>query len=151
MYVIVDRVARIPTLARLLGNGLGLAVGWSVQTFLLHVNYQGREVGVRRRRGTWIFVGTLVLMTVLFALAPVDDEAVWLIQRYGRSPFVLEYQLTFLVYLGAMVNVASLSRRYARITNRPTLCLGLRLVALGGLCGLGYVLNDGLSLLSIRF
>lgn len=123
-----------------------------MQTFLLHVNYQGREVAVRRRRGTLIFVGALVLLTVLFALAPIDDEAVWFIQRYGRSPFVLEYRLTFLVYMGvAMANVASLSLRYARITNRPTLRLGLRLVALGGLCGLGYVLSDGLSLLSIRF
>src|SRR5581483_6094586 len=59
---------------------------------------------------TLVLLGTLVLMTIFFVLAPVDDEApLDFMTRYGDAPFILEYRLVFLLYLGfALVNVVGL-------------------------------------------
>jgi hypothetical protein len=64
---------------------------------------------------------------------------------------VLEYRAVFLAYLGlALGNVVRLSWRYAGVAVHPTLAFGLRLVALGGLAGLGYVANEGVRVVAAR-
>jgi hypothetical protein len=151
VHLAIDRAAGIPNLARLLGHGLALAASWAVQAFLVHLNYPGVSARRKTRRYGWGLAGTLVLMATLFALAPVDDETMNFMGRYAEAPLMLEYWLAFLAYLGlAQWNVARLSWRYARLTDRPTLSLGLRLTGVGGLFGLAYGAHEGLYLVLRR-
>jgi hypothetical protein len=151
VYQAIDRLTGIPNLARLLGNGLGLVTCCSVQAFLAYLSKPVDQARVGIRRLGWTLAAALGMMAVLFAAAPVDQEAVDFIRRYGDAPFVLEYRLVFLSYLGlAAANVARLSWRFARIADRPSLRLGLRLDALGGLVGLIYVAHEGLYVVADR-
>lgn len=152
IYLTISQLTGVPNLARLLGNSLGLVAGWSVQVFLAHLSgaeAAGRETA--RRLGI-ILVGALTLMAVLFAAAPVDKDTLDFAGGYGDVPFVLEYRLAFLAYFGlASGNVARHSWRYAHVVDRPALRLGLRLVALGGLAGVSYVIHEGLYVVARRF
>lgn len=151
VYVAIDRLAGVPNLTRLLANSLALVTAWTVQAFLFYLS-EPEALARRavRRRGLTL-VGTLALMAGLFIAAPVDQEAVNFTRRYGDVPFILEYRLVFLAYLAvAAANVARLSWRYAAIADRPSLRLGLRLVAAGGLVSLAYVIHEGLYVMSRR-
>lgn len=152
VYLAVGRVIGEPNLARLLGNGLALVASWSVQAFLLHLNFPGDRATRGIRRAGWVLVGSLSLMVVLFTLAPLDEAALDFTRRYGATPFILEYRLVFMAYLGlALVTVVRLSWRYAALSSgRPALRLGMRLVAAGGVVGLGYAAHEGLFVLAHR-
>lgn len=152
VYLTIDRMSGVPNLARLIANGLGLTTALAVQAFLFYLS-QPEAVARRavRRHGVAL-AGSLALMTVFFIVAPVDQEAVDFTRHYGDAPFILEYRLVFLSYLGlAAANVTRLSWRYAKMANRPSLSLGLRFVASGGLVGLMYVMHEGLFVTSRRF
>lgn len=151
VYLAIDRVAGVPNLARLLGHGFILVTSWAVQVFLLHLNYPDAAVRPRVRRYGWSLVVALVLMATLFGLAPVDEESLQFMSRYADAPFILEYWLVFLSYLGlALVNVVRLSWRYGGLTDRVALRLGLRVSATGGAIGLGYVVHEGLYVMARR-
>jgi hypothetical protein len=144
VYLAVDQLAGVPNLARLLAHGLALAAGCSVQAFLLLLSYPASTAWHRIHRRGWALASTLVTMTGLFALAPVDDETIEFTTRYADAPLMPEYWLVFLAYLGLTgVEVARLSWRYARLSDRPALRLGLRLTAVGALFGLGYIAYEG--------
>ncbi|WP_040668405.1 MAB_1171c family putative transporter, partial [Nitrolancea hollandica] len=151
VYQAFDRLAGVPNIARLLANSLGLVSCWSVQAFLAYLSKPASEARTEIRRLGWALAGCLILMTLCFAAAPVDQEAVDFSGRYGAAPFVLEYRLIFLSYLGlAAANVARLSWRFAGIADRPALRLGLRLNAIGGLVGLIFVAQEGLYVIANR-
>ncbi len=144
VYLASDRLAGVPNLARLLAHGLVLATGWAVQAFLLQLNYPDGSAWRRVRWLGWLTAGALAVMAVLFALAPVDDDSLEFMTRYADAPFMLEYWLVFLASLGlALSNVVRLSWRYADLTDRVALRLGLRVSAAGGVAGLGYVAHEG--------
>lgn len=141
VYLAVDRAAGIPNLATLLKHSLALVSAWMVQTFLLHVNYPGAARHRVRTRGL-VLAGALALMTVLFGLAPVDQETLDFTSHYADIHFIQEYWLVFLAYLGfALVNLTQLTWRYGGLSDRVSLRIGLRLTAAGGALGLGYVGN----------
>mgnify|MGYP001315118169 CR=1 FL=1 len=150
-YLAIDRLVDRPNLARLLGDGLGLAAAWATQALLYHVNYPPDQARQYTRRTGWALAAALLLMTCFFALAPVDEEALDFTGRYQSAPFVAEYRLVFLFALAlAIANFARLSWRYAQRTNRPALSLGLRVVAVAGAIGLGYVANEMLRIGTAR-
>lgn len=145
VYLAIDRLAGFPNLARLLGHSSVLVTSWAVQAFLLHLNFPGGAARGKIRRLGWALAGALALMTALFVLAPVEEEALEFMTRYANAPFILEYWAVFLSYLGlALVNQVRLSWRYASLADRVALRLGLRLAAVGGVFGLGYVAHEGL-------
>jgi hypothetical protein len=122
-----------------------------VQAYLSYLNFPEREAHPTVRRSGLVLLGTLVLLTIFFVLAPVDEEALDFMTRYGNAPFVLEYRLVFLWYLAfALVNVVRLSWRYAGVTNRPALDVGLRINVAGAMAGLGYVTHEGARVLAAR-
>ncbi len=152
VYLVIDRLSGVPNIARLLANGLGLVTSLAVQAFLLYLSES--EAVARRavRRLSLALGGVLALMASLFIAAPVDQEAIDFTRRYGDAPFVLEYRLVFFAYLGlATANVARLSWSYAKVANRPSLRLGLRFVATGGLAGFMYVTHEGMYVVARRF
>jgi hypothetical protein len=148
VYVGLDQLVGRANLARLLSNTLTLVACWTVQALLAHLS--GGQAG-RAVRRTGVLLGAANgAMAALFLTAPISQEALDFPQRYATAPHVLEYRLVFLAYLGvAEVMVARLSWRYARVASTPSLRLGLRVVAAGGLVGVLYVLDDG-SYLSLR-
>jgi len=143
----IDELAGVPNLARLLGHSFGLAAGWSVLAFLLLLDDPASTARRKIHHYGWLLAGTLVLMAVLFELAPIDDETTEFMGRYADAPSMLEYWLVFLAYLGLVgANVVHRSWRYARLSDRVALRLGLRLTAAGALLGVGYVVHQGLYL-----
>jgi hypothetical protein len=147
VYVAIDRLAGVPNLARLLGHSLALTGGWSVQAFLLLLNYPPATARRKIRRRSWALAGTLVLMAILFTRAVVDDETTEFMRRYARAPLLVEYWVLFLAYLGMVGgNVVHLTWRYAQLSDRVALRLGLRLTTVGGLFGLGYVAHEAVYL-----
>lgn len=148
VYVGIDVAVGRANLSRLLSNSLTLVSGWTVQALLAHLNRAPAQQTVRR---TGILLAVAVaVMTGLFLTAPVYQEALDFPQRYATAPYVIEYRLVFLAYLGlAEVTVARLAWQYARVAPHASLRLGLRIVALGGVFGLLYVLDDG-TYLSLR-
>jgi len=148
----LDAISHIANISRLLGNGLVLVASWQVQAFLLYLNYPAPEARARGKQVGWALLAALILMSVLFGLAPVHHESINFWQQYGRAPFILEYRLVFLAYLGlALFNVVRLAGQYGRTAVRPALALGLRLVAAGGVLGLLYVAHESARVLALAF
>ena len=151
VYVTIDRLTGVPNLARLLGNGVGVLGCWILLVYLFQLSYPGPEAWARLRRAGGALGGALILMIGLFVLAPVDEEDVEFVQRYGNAPFIMEYRLVFLTAVGlTCLQAARLLWRYADAVARPVLRHGLRLMALGGLAGLGYALHEGLRVATRR-
>jgi hypothetical protein len=149
--VTLDRLAGIPNLARLLGHSFIMLTAWNARTTLSYVNYPFEEARSRVRRHGAILVVALTFMVVLFGLAPVDEETIQFMSMYATAPFILEYWLVFLGFLGvALFDIVRLDLAHAARADNPALKLGLRTVALGGIVGLGYVVNEGLYVLGAQ-
>lgn len=147
IYRAIDRTVGYPNVTRVLGDGLGLAVGWAVQASLFHLSYPTRQALARVRSTGLVLAAALLLLVACFALAPAAPEDPDFTGDYGHVPAMVAYRLIFLAGLAAaMSNFARLSWRYARLTPRPALQLGLRLDAVASSIGLGYVANEVLRL-----
>jgi len=149
----IDRVAGLANLSRLLGNSVVLIAAWAVQLFVFRtLDYRGDGARSRIQLASWALVAVLIAMSALFALAPVHREAAEFWQRYSTAPLMLEYRLVYLAYMGlAVINIVRHSWRYAGMTDQPSLSLGLRVLALGGLLGGGYVAHEGLRSVAVAF
>lgn len=146
-YGTINDLLGRPNAARLIGHSLALCAACSVQGFFLHVHDPAEAVASARRRIA-VLGAALSLMTALFLLAPVGQETVDFTTRYATAPFVLEYWLVFLGYLGlALATVMRSSWRYAKLAEHVSLGLGLRITSAGGLLGLGYVVNQAVYVL----
>lgn len=143
--VAIDRLSGVANLSRLLGHMLVLTAAWAVQVYLIQLNYPDERGRWRIQRRASTLLGAVALLVMFFALAPVHREAVDFWGRYQRAPYILEYRLVFVGYLGwALATVVRLCWRYAGITEHPATAAGLRLVAIGGLLGLVYCVHEGL-------
>lgn len=144
-----DRATGVANLARLLGHGLALATACAAQAFLLYSNYPQATARPRVQRRVWTLVASLVLMGTLFLLARVDQETLDFIGSYGTAVPILVYWLVFLTCLSvALVDVVRLAWRWAGLTDRAVLRLGLRVTGAGGFVGLVYVGYDLLFLVA---
>jgi len=151
-YLTIDRWSRVPNLARLLGDGSGLVASWSAQALLFHLTFPLGAATRRTRILGLVLLLVLLLMAVCFSLAWLPDEALDFTGRYARTPFIFEYRVVFLAFLGlGMVNAARLFWRYATLARRAVLRLSLRLAAASSALGLAYVMNEGLRVASVRF
>jgi hypothetical protein len=151
LYLLIDTRAGIPNFARLLGDVLVVTSAWTVQMFLYHLYFPDTRAAQAIRRGSVVFAGTLLLLGALFAVAPVDEEALDFAGRYAQAPFILEYRLVVLAYVGfSLINLARPAWRYARLAADAVVRLSLRLVALGAWLGLACVVLEGLRALSGR-
>jgi hypothetical protein len=141
----LDQLAGVPNLAQLFENGFILVAIWGVQDFLVHLHRPrvasdapAPVAGLSIH--TWFLGVALATMAVLFVLAPVHTPTTDFWVQYSDEPMMLAYRLTYLAYVGAgLVTVVQLCPRYARLTALPTVALGLRLSAVGGVIGLVYV------------
>ncbi len=149
VYARFDGLTGVPNLARLIAHYgiIGFAV--SVQLLLLYWTVENPP-----RRSTWIrllaVAGAAVAMAVFFALAPLDVSLTSEFTiRYGDAPYMAEYMLVYLGYfVVALVDILRQSWRFAGLTRRRFLRLGLRLVSYGAVFGLAYCLEKGSYILA---
>lgn len=143
-YLAIDRLAGVPNLARLLGNGNILLASWLVQLSIWRLNYPARPLLPRVRSSGLIALVFLTMMTILFAAAPVDDEAAAdFTGRYAHEPTIQLYRAVFLGYLAfTAIEFIRFSWRYASRTTRALLLLSEYLLILGASLGLAYILHE---------
>lgn len=153
----IDRLASVPNMTRLFENGFILVSMWAAQEFLLHLRLPATPSAaavaptVPRHAHTWLLVASLGTMAILFGLAPVGEATPDFWVRYAHVPLVLEYRLIFLAYLGVgLINLIRLGLRYARLTGRPAVALGVGLCVVGGVIGLTYVGHEAMYVIIRR-
>ncbi len=146
VYRRIDHLLGIPNIAQLIKGSLALIGGWSVQRYFIHLAGDDAEAEKAGIRSNWVLAGTLGLLCLLFALAPVDvTEPVDFTTHYARKPYVLEYEIVILAYMGLiMYSIAERSRVYANLVrHKPATYLGMWFTAAGGATSILYVLQSG--------
>jgi hypothetical protein len=103
IYRAVDRLTGVPNLSRLLGNSLGVIGAWTFQPVIVRLlRYPERKRGALG--SIWLMIGTLASMAFFFSRASVPVEAPTDFQvRYSTAPYVAEYRLVVLAYIGLLV------------------------------------------------
>ena len=117
----IDAGTGIPNLARLLGDALVVASAWAVQVFLYHLYFPVPGPRAPAGGGSVLFVGTLLLLGVLFAAAPVDEES-W--PLLAATPMLRSSWSTapLLAYVGfALIHLARPAWRYASLAEGAVL------------------------------
>lgn len=152
VYAGIDRLSGVPNISRLISNSLAVLTAWILQPFLIGIiGYRERIWGLWR--SVWTVVATLSLMTGLFVLAPIDQtETHNFTGRYGSAPFMLEYRLIFIAYMGLVSwELLRLSRRHARRASQPALRIYLGLHTVGWAFGVAYFAHEGLYAIMREF
>ncbi|MDQ6670671.1 MAG: hypothetical protein M3069_07945 [Chloroflexota bacterium] len=144
-YLAFDAVVGVANLARLLAHASVLISAWCVQTYFAYLALPRDRARATSTRGGVLLLSALLLLGLFFHLANVGEDAIDFTGHFASAPFVLEYRLIFLAYLGwSMVILITLARRYAPLARaRPALFLGLHLLALAGWVALAYVIHEG--------
>ena len=152
IYVSFDRLVGVPNLARLMMHTGIMALSAALQRLLLYWAYPAEEAAARARRRVGGFLLAVATMTVLFILAPVDQDTTDFTTRYGAAPFVPWYLAVYLGYFGiALADIARLSNRYATFSGRPFLRRGLRSAAIGACFGVVYTVEKASYIVAKQF
>lgn len=154
----IDLLFGIPNIARLLKGCLAVYGGWSLQRYFIYLARDSTaEAGLSAKQAVrpsrWITIGTLGVLIFLFVLAPVDEtEAGGFASRYAEKPFVLEYELVLLSYMGlTLFNVARHSLCYSKLMkHKPATHLGMWLVWVGGNISVLYVFQKTSYVIAYR-
>ncbi len=142
VYDLVGRVGATPNLGQLVKNGAVVLSAFGTQVVLLRLLQPRAQAAARVRRRTPAPVLALVAMTVAFLLADTGRTEVYL-NDHLAAPGLLEYRIVYLAFLvWAFVDIARICWRFARLAGDRTLTWGLRLIAAGGVIGLGYVVAE---------
>ncbi|MEU5853355.1 MAB_1171c family putative transporter [Saccharopolyspora shandongensis] len=152
IYAEIGRITGVPNVARLLSHGAMLVVVWSAFAFMSYLNCPAKVAKRRSAHHACWIAGAFALMSVLFALAPVDVDEVRFASRYGDAPWVLEYWLVYLFCLApVLLAIAGETWRYARLVTGVMLRTGLRLIGVGALCALVYHAHKAFFFAANRF
>lgn len=154
IYRAIDRLTGITNFSRLLGNSLGVIGAWTFQPVIVRLlRYPERKRGLLG--SIWLMIGTIATMTFLFSRASVPVEAPTDFQvRYSTAPYVAEYRLVVLAYIGLLVLQIFFrsvqNGRVVRSIPQPHLRLQARLQTLGWGLGVAYAgLETGFILLAL--
>ena len=147
-YHAIGQLTGVPNLARYLMHLCALVAAAVVQSLFLHLS----DPATARVRARWrwlILAVVAVVMGVAFQLADFAvEDSEHFADRYATAPYMREYMLGFLAYLAlAMVDIMRMSLRYSRQLPPSALRLGLRILALGALDGLVYVIHKSTFIL----
>jgi hypothetical protein len=136
VYVATQDLTGVPNLADLIARCAVLLASFGAQSLLLHLTQEPIAAIRMSRRRAVALASTMVLLVVLFMLAPVHvTGTLRLTSDFGGSPWVIGYLVVFAGYLGiALVDVLRGGLRYAPKAGTP-ISMALRLIAIG--CGFG--------------
>lgn len=154
VYRAIDGLIGISNFSRLLGNSLGVIGAWTFQPVIVRLlRYPDRKRGVLG--SIWLMIGTIATMAFFFSRASVPVEAPTEFQvRYSTAPYVAEYRLVLLAYIGLLVLQIFLrsvqNGRVIRSIPQMHLRLQARLQTLGWGLGVAYAgLETGYILLAL--
>jgi hypothetical protein len=140
VYLATQDLTGVENLADLIARSAVLVASLGAHSLLLHLT-QEPAVAVRKsRRRAVALVSAIVLLVLLFVLAPVHETGTLrLTSDFGDSPWVIGYLVVFAGYLGiALVDVLRGGLLYAPKAG-TAMSWALRLIAIGCVFGLLYV------------
>ncbi|MEV0732261.1 MAB_1171c family putative transporter [Polymorphospora sp. NPDC050346] len=145
LYHAFNAAIGVPNIARYVQHAGALVAAAAVQSLYLHLG--DPEKAPRRARWRWaILAAVLIVMAIAFERASLDVErADDFAENYATAPHFSTYMLVYLAYLAlAMIDIFRMSVRYGRRLPPSLLRLGIRLLAVGSVVGLLYVVHKGL-------
>jgi hypothetical protein len=132
--VAIDNGTGVAHLAEMTSDAAAMIAACAGQVFLIHITYPALSVPTRARRRRLGLVAALAAVVILFAATPPATA-----HRPGNDSDAV-YMYVYISYVGiSLLSVCRLSLRYARLTDRPSLRLGLWIITAGGLCGLAFL------------
>ncbi|TMQ92732.1 hypothetical protein ETD83_26695 [Actinomadura soli] len=130
----VQRVenAIFPNLGRLLSNLCTTVAAFAALAHLLSVTRPREEARARIRRWLVALLAAVSAMTGLFVSSPLPPVIGDFGSQYGDHPALVGYIVIYTVFMGwAFTGLAVLTVRYASPAARPALRTGLRIVTVG--------------------
>jgi len=150
VYRSFDALLGMHNVAQLPKDAFVLLSASGTQVILLQLVHGAREAGPRARRRSAVAAGAVVVMTIAFLLARTGPEDPEFARRHIDQAGLVEFRLIYLGYLAfAFLDIVRLCVRFARLAGERLLGTGLRLIAVGGGVGLGYVAASLVSLLAV--
>jgi hypothetical protein len=133
---LVDRAVRVPNFASLAGDCIVAASACAALCFLAYLNYPP----ARAHRVNLVFAAitgaVIVIMTVIFFAIPPRPETPNYWTLYAGPPQTATFRIVYLAFLSfVLVQIARLTLSFAAMSARPSMRIGLRLVAAGGVIG----------------
>jgi Family of unknown function (DUF6545) len=140
-------VVGIPNGGRLIGNSLTLISAAALQAMMLYLARAPQEARPRVRVRLAALAVCLVGMSISLLTAHTEEEVDFL-NRYAGYPPITVYQLFYLSFFGlAVADLLHLSIRYSRLAE-GALRWGMRLVAVGAVSGVFYLVYRCLQVLA---
>ncbi|MBB1255310.1 MAB_1171c family putative transporter [Streptomyces alkaliterrae] len=135
----IDEGTGVNNLSTLCKHFFGIIAAAALLEFVFGITRPGSRQGVRLRFGAAL--GTLLALTVLFAVVPRDVAAERFYETHAGSPAATAYLLVWYAYLGTAMAVAtSLFLGAARQAEAGWLRTGLRLLGAGTAAGVLYAM-----------
>ncbi len=152
VYRAIGSVAGSSNLALLLADSLAVGFGWVVIGYVAvteNPNHPARGL----LGNAWLTASVIGLMALLFARIPTDQaEPYRFIERYGTQPYVLEYTVVYMGWVGAialcLMRISWRAWREAKTARQHTQ-LGLHTAAWG--IGVAYTAHSCLHAVVRRF
>jgi len=121
-----------PNLGRLLSNLCTTVAAFTILAYLLSVTCPQGEARVRIRRWLVVLLAAVSAMTGLFVSSPLPPVIGDFGPLYHDRPALVGYILIFVVFMGwAFTGLLVITVRYAGPAARPALSAGLRIVTVG--------------------
>lgn len=140
VYRFIDRIVGIPNIALLVQSTLFILGMWQLGVMVNHL--EGSAGGrLRWTASGWLAATTVLVLAVIFPLMPTHQTTTGdFTGRYGNEPFVLEYVMVLMAYLGLLTGrFCAQSFRSMLIASRELITMRRRL----GLYGIGWALGTG--------
>jgi hypothetical protein len=154
VYRAIDRLTGVPNFSRLLGNSFGVVGAWAFQPVIVRLlGYPEHKHGVLG--SVWLMISTIATMAFFFSRASVPVDAPTDFQvRYSAAPYIAEYRLILLTYIGLLVLLiffrSTQNGRIVRSIPQLHLRVQARLQTLGWGFGVAYAsLETGYILLAL--
>ncbi|MFD1048051.1 MAB_1171c family putative transporter, partial [Kibdelosporangium lantanae] len=149
-YLAIGDLTHIPNVARPLGHFSMLVVvsaTWALMLSLSNPNSHWKSPW-----RTWWLLATVAAMTVAFILSDTPENNIHFASDYGDSPWVLEYWLIYISYLlPVYVILFRLTRRYAQLSARRSLRIGLHVITVGIVISAIYHVHKAVYFAALRF
>ncbi|RFS85966.1 hypothetical protein D0T12_04825 [Actinomadura spongiicola] len=138
-----------PNLGRLLSNLCTTVAAFAILAHLLSITCPPEEARARIRRWFVALLAVVSAMTSLFLATPLPPVIGDFGPLYRDRPALVGYMLVFDTFLGwALTSLAVITLRYAGPAARPSLRGGLRIVTVGCVLGIVYLVEKTVMLVA---
>lgn len=148
----VDAVTGLPNLAKILSHACVISIAANAEILLLFLALPPERAAPQVRIRLWSAAAALGVLGTLWLLTLSTDPPVYLHINDAQAPVVTSYLTVYLVvFVGYCADIARLCWRFARVSPRSSLRLGLQITAIGATFALGYCAGKAAYLTAYRF